>query len=57
MLRKPVIVSSVMQFGHIVFTDFAPSFSILLSFLALGAWLLGLHLDVGLATVEPVEWL
>lgn len=35
--------SDLLRLGHIVLTDFGPSFSILLSIFALGAWALGLH--------------
>jgi hypothetical protein len=35
--------SDLIRFGHIVLTDFGPSFSILLSIFAVGAWALGLQ--------------
>lgn len=35
--------SDLLRFGHIVLTDFGPSFSILLSIFAVGAWALGLQ--------------
>lgn len=35
--------SDLLRLGHIVLTDFGPSFSILLSIFALGAWALGLQ--------------
>jgi len=36
--------SDLLKFGHIMLTDFGPSFSILLSIFAVGAWALGLQL-------------
>lgn len=37
--------SDILRFGHIVLTDFGPSFSILVSIFAVGAWALGLQLE------------
>lgn len=35
--------SNLIRFGHVLLTDFGPSFSILLSVFAIGAWALGLQ--------------
>jgi hypothetical protein len=58
MSYQVLTISNLVRCSQIVLTDFGPSFSVLLSVLALGAWFLGLQLEVGLLKSPDLpEWL
>jgi hypothetical protein len=45
MLRDLITSSNLIRFGHTVATDLGPSISVLVSILAVGAWLLGVTIE------------